>query len=354
MNKNKPFISIVVPVYNTEKYLKQCIDSILAQTFRGFELILVDDGSADESPKICDEYQLADSRVKVIHQENGGLIASRKSGVLGARGKYIGFIDSDDWIDKNMYEELCTKAVLDNADIVVCNMLFEYDRLTTKCTEKTKPGVYDEQRLIKEVYPTMLFNGHSGGTDILGSLCNKIFLTSIIRDAFINIDMGIHYGEDSACVYPCFLDAKRVTILNDSYLYHYRQNMESVTKNYTKNMKERVFVVCDYMKKAFEKRNAAYMYYQVEGYFIGGIMVVINNLCYENNPNTYAQKIQYLKNLANEEMLQQALNNVSTNEFRKIYRLYAKLLQKHSPKRLYAVALMWNKIKSTRAKIVNR
>ncbi len=102
-----PLFSIIIPVYNVEKYLNKCVDSVLNQTFTDFEVILVDDGSPDNCPAICDSYAEKDKRVRVIHKQNGGLICARKSGLEAARGDYIGFVDSDDWIEENMYELFC-------------------------------------------------------------------------------------------------------------------------------------------------------------------------------------------------------------------------------------------------------
>ena len=99
-------ISIIIPVYNTEEYLRQCLDSVLLQTFRDIEIICVDDGSTDSSPQILDSYKAHDSRIKVIHKENTGLVAARKTGLAAATGKYIGYVDSDDWIEPMMYEKL--------------------------------------------------------------------------------------------------------------------------------------------------------------------------------------------------------------------------------------------------------
>ena len=117
-----PKLSVIVPVYNTEKYLRVCIDSILAQTFTDFELILVDDGSEDSSGSICDEYAAKDTRVQVIHQTNGGVTNARKNGVRRACGKYFSFIDSDDWIHPEMFERMVEKCVEANADVVVCDV----------------------------------------------------------------------------------------------------------------------------------------------------------------------------------------------------------------------------------------
>ncbi|EGP5489252.1 glycosyltransferase, partial [Enterococcus faecium] len=115
-------ISIIVPVYKVEPYLRKCVDSILAQTFTDFEVILVDDGSPDNSGKICDEYASKDSRVRVIHKKNGGLSSARNAGIDVARGKYLGFVDSDDYIEKDMYELLYDNIVKEQADLSICGI----------------------------------------------------------------------------------------------------------------------------------------------------------------------------------------------------------------------------------------
>lgn len=117
-----PILSIIVPVYNSENRLKKCIDSILNQTFSDFELILVDDGSKDSSGKICEDYAKKDSRIKLIHQENMGVSEARNTGLRCAVGKYVGFVDSDDYIDKRMYEVLYSLMIENNADITVCGV----------------------------------------------------------------------------------------------------------------------------------------------------------------------------------------------------------------------------------------
>ena len=122
-----PVISIIVPVYNVEKYLSRCVDSILAQTFRDFELILVDDGSTDNSAEICDKYAAKDSRIKVIHKENGGQSSARNNGLEIAIGKYIGFVDSDDWISTDCFEYLYTLIEKFNADAVSADFVFAYE-----------------------------------------------------------------------------------------------------------------------------------------------------------------------------------------------------------------------------------
>ena len=118
-------VSIIVPVYKAEKYIHQCIDSLLTQTYRNIEVILVDDGSPDHCGKICDEYAAKDCRVKVIHQQNGGVSVARQTGIDHATGEYSIHADPDDWVELNMIEELVAKAVSDNADMVICDYISE-------------------------------------------------------------------------------------------------------------------------------------------------------------------------------------------------------------------------------------
>ena len=119
--KNRPIISIIVPVYNVESYLERCIESILNQSFKEFELILVNDGSTDSCKDICNEYKTKDKRIKVIHKENGGLSSARNAGLDIARGKYIGFVDSDDFINKDMYKTLFNTIQDNNSDMIICD-----------------------------------------------------------------------------------------------------------------------------------------------------------------------------------------------------------------------------------------
>ena len=118
-------LSIIVPVYNVCDYLKDCIDSILAQSFTDFELILVDDGSTDGSGEICDEYVKRDSRIRVIHKGNGGVVSARKAGVAAAKGLYVGYVDGDDWIESDMYEKMVHYMREYDCDLVMCDIVHE-------------------------------------------------------------------------------------------------------------------------------------------------------------------------------------------------------------------------------------
>ena len=129
---DKPLISVIVPIYNTEKYLKKCLDSIINQTYKNLQIILIDDGSGDNSGEICDEYATKDSRIQVIHKQNAGVTAARNDGLDMATGDYIGFVDSDDWIEPNMYEEMMANLIKTGADFVHTGFIKELHGLSKK------------------------------------------------------------------------------------------------------------------------------------------------------------------------------------------------------------------------------
>lgn len=212
-------LSIIVPVYNVEKYLKECIDSILNQKFQDFELILVNDGSTDLSGKICDEYSKKDNRIEVIHKANGGLSSARNEGIEKAKGVYIGFVDSDDWINENMYSHMIDNSNIHNADIVVCNIM----SMKKNGDEIPYTNINNEISFTREEAMSELFKNEI----ILFSACNKIF-RKIIFD-------GLRYKEgiileDMDLSYKIFNRVNKVYYIHNPY-YHYRYNDNSILRS---------------------------------------------------------------------------------------------------------------------------
>lgn len=149
-------ISVIVPVFRAEKYLGRCVDSILHQVYSDLELILVDDGSPDRCPKICDDYALRDKRVRVIHQKNAGVSEARNAGLDAATGEYITFVDSDDWIDPEMYQMMMEKASEYDCDLVMCDCVKEFPDHSEIYSHDIRSGYYDYAQLKKEYYPHLL------------------------------------------------------------------------------------------------------------------------------------------------------------------------------------------------------
>ena len=201
-------VSIIVPVYKVEQYLPTCIESIINQTYRDIEIILVDDGSPDNCGKICDEYARKDKRIKVFHKENGGLSDARNFGLKRILGEYIGFVDGDDWIEPEMYEVLVNSAEEYNADIVYCGKYLEYP--TKRVIHQPLNQVFfDNVALCKALINNEIGTG----------VWSKIYKRHVFAD--VDFPNG-HVFEDTAIMYKLFLKANSVVTISKP-LYHYRQ-----------------------------------------------------------------------------------------------------------------------------------
>lgn len=213
-----PAVSIIVPVYKAEKYIHRCIDSILAQSFIDFEVLLVDDGSPDNSGKICDEYAKTDSRVRVFHKENGGVSSARQCGTDNATGEYIIHIDSDDWVEEDMLKNLYETAVADNVDMVICDYYIDYDNKSTKV--KQMPSAMDHITVLKDLF----INLH-------GSCCNKLIKSAFYKDYGIKFPKNMHLCEDLYVIASILKHNLKITYIPFAY-YHYIQdnNQNSLTK----------------------------------------------------------------------------------------------------------------------------
>lgn len=206
-------ISVIVPVYNNEKYIRDCIDSILNQTFTDFELILVDDGSSDNSGVICDEYALNNSRIKVFHQKNRGVCAARNVGIDNAQGEYITFVDSDDYITNNALEVLYNDAVIHNADISCA----EEHNCCYDTMQKDECKIWQGVDAIRN---SLLDNAFTY------SSCKKLYSREYVGEIRFEENKRIH--EDSFFVFCCFLK-KPTVVLRNTDIYYYRDNLDSAS-----------------------------------------------------------------------------------------------------------------------------
>ena len=233
-------ISIIVPVYNVEEYLKECIDSILNQTYKNLEIILVNDGSTDKSGSICEDYAKVDSRIKVVHKKNGGLSDARNLGLDRALGEYVIFIDSDDYIDQRMCEILLNYANKYSVDIVSCNFkrVFENNIIEFNVPLfKEKIKIFTNDEVLEKYFLTL-------APEIFATW-NKLYKKSLFfTDEKIRFPVN-RLHEDIATTYRLYAESKKVVLLNE-LLYNYRQRSNSIMKKIShkniedliKNMKE--------------------------------------------------------------------------------------------------------------------
>lgn len=246
-----PDISIIVPVYNAEKYLHRCVDSILAQTFTNFELILVDDGSPDSSGAICDKYAKNDNRVKVIHKENGGVASARQCGIDNATGEYTIHADPDDWVEPNMLQELYNKAKETDADMVICD--FYVDTENERVYRTQNVSSITSSVVLKE----LLFHR------LHGSLWNKLIRLACYTDNNIKFAEGLNTSEDYLICVKVLKNNPRVAYLNKAF-YHYDQqiNSDSITHQYTASTYRMHMLLLDELEKTLQDNYANALYYQ--------------------------------------------------------------------------------------------
>lgn len=230
-------VSIIIPIYNAEKYLKKCIQSILEQTYSNIEVILVNDGSTDKSRDICDEYARQESRIHVIHQDNSGVSAARKNGLKKSMGNYIAFIDSDDWVEDTFVEKMYNVALEKNADMVACGYFEEYmDYVKIEGNRNGNIKVYSKTEALEELHTR---------NSIYPFLCNKIFKRKTLNELEDSVPVII--GEDYTIVVKAISRMQKIAVI-EAPLYHYMQRKGSACN---RGFDERLFKVVSNYKDVY-------------------------------------------------------------------------------------------------------
>lgn len=213
-------LGIVVPIFNAEQYLRQCIESILGQTYTDFEVVLIDDGSTDQSGEICDDFAEKDSRVHVIHQENAGKILARYRGAASLDCEYLTFVDSDDWIDPDTYKKM--EQYFEKGIDVVSFQIIRYFNKTYQYVSESnyKEGLYERKNIREDIFPTMMCDKTRNGCGLDPSLANKIIKKELLMGAlYAAKHLDISYGDDVAVIFPLMLHAQTLMITKESLYY---------------------------------------------------------------------------------------------------------------------------------------
>ena len=233
-------ISIIVPVYNVELYLNTCLDSIRAQTYRNFEVVLVDDGSTDSCGIICDEYSNRDDRFKVIHKKNGGLMSAWKKGLEYAKANLIMFIDSDDWVEKNTLEIFYNEYLKTKAEVICCSFFHSFKNKDIPDDHTVKPGFYNKKRIENEIFPVLINDGKPLSRGVRICRWAKLINKELLVNNLFWTDDQITIGEDLNIMFPIILETSSIDILSEQYLYHYRSNDTSIMKKVSPEMFSKV------------------------------------------------------------------------------------------------------------------
>jgi len=279
-------VSIIVAAYNVEKFIKDCIESIITQTYSNFELIIVNDGSNDSSGAICNSFAKNDARIKVVHQENKGLVNARKSGLQIASGKYVLYIDGDDYVESNFCELLIMETYNFDADIVIGGYIRNYRGRMITVKNILPAGRYENDKT-KKIWDKMIFTGNFFSHGISTYSWGKLFKRDILISIQMAIPSNITIGEDAACVYPYISICKKIVITNASN-YHYVQHQSSMLKNSSNiseeiNKLSRLFVYFLNFFKAHEFHDRYYN--QLKPYLLSQLMIRTGGLIKTDGKN---------------------------------------------------------------------
>lgn len=262
-------ISVVVPIYNLDAYLYQCVSSIVGQSYRHLEIVLVDDGSTDNALEICEYFRKSDARIKVIAQPNGGLVSARKAGLNASTGDYVFYVDGDDWIEPDCLAQYHRLAQAHQADMVIGDYKREFLGNFVTVRNAISPGVYDRRRIEQEMLSSMISRGPFFSHGLRTYSWGKLYKRTLIADLQNQVPEQVMVAEDAALVYPA-IDRSQTVVLSDVALCNYRQRPNSILKStqFDHRDTDRIAAAFRYMAKALDSAASPHGYVrQLQAYF---------------------------------------------------------------------------------------
>ena len=313
-----PKVSVIVPVYKTEKYLERCIESLKNQTLNEIEIILVDDGSPDGSPELCDKAAAGDERIKVIHKENKGLGMARNSGIEQARGEYIGFVDSDDYVEKDMFYELYTKAFGSNAELAMSGIAFVGGNMFADANECIRDSYFEEETLFdtpKDIDNLMLgivgaLPGEARDSRYGMSVCKNIYRRDVIEKNGVRFLSERKILSEDALFLMDFVPYIEKAVGIPGAFYNYCRNDDSLSKTYNPERLEKSVVFMDELEKRLVKR-VSYEEYRIYlarlAQAFGRVLCSQEIVCAKNNKVSYKELKNRLKKICKTEKIENSL-----------------------------------------------
>jgi glycosyltransferase involved in cell wall biosynthesis len=304
-------VTVVVPVYNMEAYLDRCVQSILAQTLSGIEIILVDDGGQDRSVGMCDEYAAAyPNRIRVIHKENGGLTSAWKAGSQAAAGRYIGYVDSDDYILPDMYEKMLQRIEETGADIACCGLhhIYEDGNHEEWDDQMDFPvDVFEPATLQKEMFPVLINDGSFMGRKLHPNRVTKLVKTELVKKNLSLCSDAVSIGEDFQFSLCMFLDAKKVVVLKDYFPYYYYMNNSSMTMKYDSDYMHKIKIMKENLLRISQTKGGYDFSTQIWNDFLCLTVLHIKGGIYKKKQAPYAEHRADMKAVCSDPEVIQAL-----------------------------------------------
>ena len=353
----QPQVSIIVPAYNVENYIERCLNSLVNQTFKDIEIITINDGSTDKSLELINKYVKEDIRVSVIDLGDEGVSYCRNLGVEKANGKYIMFVDSDDWIDSNMIEAMYKKAEENKLDLVMCSYIREFkDHSKEKIFNLPEEIIYKEDKVKNEllrklVGPVKEELSNPEMLDALGTVWGKLYRTDILKENKIKfVDLKeIGSAEDTLFNIFTFNYLSKVMFLNKPMYHYWRDNPKSVTSQYNPKLKEQRKVFFKYISDFIKENNFGQVFEEALNNRICTSVLGLGLIeCSKNNKISRINKIKNIKKIINEEYIRNAYKNLELKYFSIHWRIFYFFIKN---KMSFCSYLMLSTIEFLRAKI---
>ena len=345
-------VSVVVPIYNAEKYLKQCLDSIQNQRLTDIEVIMIDDGSTDSSAGIAKQY-LADKRFTYYHKENEGLAAARADGIARANGEYLGFIDSDDWIEPDMYEKMYNAAKSNDSDIVFCNCV--QNENGHRFTPEMRSGTFNREQIQFDILPrTLAYISKDGGKrSIRWSNCLRIYRKQTIEKNGIKFDRRFRRSQDLPFTYEMTLVAKNYYYLGDEYLYHNRIVGDSLSRGYTKNMWNLYVPLIERLYKDTEEFKEMDLMPQMHLRAFFFATDCIENELKKDCPYDMPTRIELIQAIMNHPICDRYYGQITIEKMNPLYQQYYRLIHEKNAKGIFTATRKFNNKLNRRKKYIN-
>lgn len=314
-----PKISIIIPVYNAAQYIEECLDSIILGELKDIEIITVDDGSSDRSLELLYKYR-DDYGINVISQDNSGPAKARNKGLEIATGEYVGFVDSDDWVEPNMFSEMYKAAKNKDADIVFCNVFRNKDLKMRKYLES---GVFDRAAIRDKIYPILInsLDEIEGAVTLRGSACLRIFRRELLNKYDIRFDEHLIYNEDGLFCITATLASDCYVYLGDSYLYHNRYVEGSLTKRYVSNLWNVQRSIIDKLTNLTNNYDYDFSH-QVNKKAMEVAIYSVENICKSDNKESLIKRLKSIKEIVYSREIQSGIKHIEFKKLRMINKLY--------------------------------
>lgn len=324
-------VSIIVPIYNVEKYLERCLDSLISQSFHDIEILAINDGSTDRSLEILKRYESTDNRIKIINNSNVGVSETRNIGIIESKGEFIVFVDSDDWIDKDMIEKMYKFMINEKSDMVICTYIREFgDHSKERKFNLPEINIYENEQVKNELFRKLV--GPLGSelsnpeyVDALGTVWGKMYKANILKKNFLKfIDLNeIGTGEDILFNIYVFNYINKAILLNTPMYHYWRGNEESITSKYIPGFIEKRKKYFNYMKDFINENKLGYDFIKALNNRICTSVLGTGLVeCYKDNNISEVEKINRIKNLLKDEYIDSAYKSLELRYFPIHWRIF--------------------------------